>query len=83
MAHRQRRPVMQNVRRFESMRAKIADDQRTTIDDAIVANLKLPAIQEIRQLTGASLAERFAKLCLTVPERFDCTEDEYWAGFYS
>jgi hypothetical protein len=73
-----------------SMPASITDEQWQPIDEAIFANLKLPAFKQIRALTGCSLKEsldlfyeRYAKLRAEAPDRFDCTDQEYWAGFCS
>jgi hypothetical protein len=68
----------------------IPDDQWRPIDEAIVANLKLKALQQIQLLNGYSLKEaieclckRYAKLRQDSPERFTCSHDDYWAEFYS
>lgn len=68
----------------------IQNDQWPSIDEAIFASLKLPAIQQIRALSGCSLnealemlRERYAKLRTEAPDRFDCTDQDYWSGFYS
>jgi hypothetical protein len=72
------------------MAETISEDRWPAIDAAIVANLKLPAIKDIRAVTGCSLSEalgifyeRYAKLRTESPERFDCSDREYWEGFHS
>jgi len=72
------------------MSVPIQDDRWQSIDEAIFANLKLPAIQHIRALSGCSLnealeklRERYAKLRTEAPDRFDCADQDYWSGFYS
>ena len=69
---------------------QIREDQWLSIDDAICANRKLPAIQQIRAASGCSLKdalellyERYAKLRAEASHRFSDSEEEYWAGFYS
>jgi hypothetical protein len=72
------------------MAVSIPDDQWQAIDEAIFANRKLPAILQIRALGACGLhealgvlCERYAKLLAEAPDRFSCTEQEYWADFYS
>ncbi len=72
------------------MAEPIPDDRWPAIDANIVADLKLPALKEIRALTGCSLREaldiftkRYAMLRAEAPERFDCSDQEYWEGFAS
>ena len=72
------------------MAAPITEEQWQPIDEAIFANLKLPAIRHIRAASGCSLKEaidvlyeRYAKLRAEAPDRFNCTDEDYWAGFYS
>jgi hypothetical protein len=69
---------------------EITNDQWRSIDEAIFANLKLSAIQQIRAACGCSLGDaiemlfkRYAELRTTSPNRFSCSEEDYWAGFYS
>lgn len=72
------------------MNGTIPPDGWQEIDAAIVADQKLSAIQQIRQQCGCSLreglqllAERYARLRKESPERFGCSDQEYWSGFYS
>ncbi len=72
------------------MAVTIPDDQWHMIDEAIFANLKLKAIQQIRSFGGCSLREaidclyeRYAQLRKDAPDRFASSERDYWAGFES
>ena len=72
------------------MAVSIPDNQWQPIDEAIFANRKLPAIEQIRALSGCDLKEalerlyeRYTELRAEAPERFSCTDQDYWAGFYS
>lgn len=67
--------------------APIRDDAWRPIDEAIFANLKLQAIQQIRALTGSGISEavfvlsdRYKKLRAESPERFTCPDEEYCNG---
>jgi hypothetical protein len=68
----------------------IPDEAWATIDKAIFANMKLPAIKEIRALAGCGisdavfmLSDRYKMLRAESPERFVCSHEECWEGFYS
>ncbi len=69
------------------MTEPIPEDRWLAIEANIVANLKLPALKEIRALAGCSLSEalsifgeRYVKLRAEAPERFDCSHREYVGG---
>jgi len=72
------------------MSASISGEQWLPIDETIFANMKLPAIERIRALTGCGisdaiviLSDRYKKLRDQSPERFSCSDNEYWKDFYS
>jgi hypothetical protein len=72
------------------MTDRIPGDQWVVIDTHIVTNRKIEAVKTITQLAGCSLNdallvfyERYAKLRAEVPERFDCSNRDYWTGFYT
>jgi hypothetical protein len=70
------------------MTIPIPEGQWATIDAAIVANLIIPAIKEIKVLAHRNLSEalgifydRYAKLRAEVPERFVRSNRDYWRDF--
>jgi hypothetical protein len=72
------------------MATSITDEQWPPIDEAIFANLKLPAIRQIQAVNGCSLREaldvlyeRYEKLQTEAPEQFNCNDQDYWVNSYS
>jgi hypothetical protein len=72
------------------MAVSTPENDWTAIDEAIFANLKLPAIKQICALKGCGigdateiLTDRYKKLRTESPDRFSCSDEEYWANFYS
>jgi hypothetical protein len=68
----------------------IPDNPWRFIDDLIFANKKTSAIKEIRAMTCGGIVEalqiltdRYNKLRTEAPDRFNCSHEEYWSGFYS
>lgn len=68
----------------------IPEARWASIDPAIFANQILPALKEIKSLAECSLNEaactfyeRYAKLRAEAPERFVCTNRDYWRNFYT
>ncbi len=67
-----------------------ADQRWSGIDDLILGNRKIHAIQGIRTEFGTSLGlattllvERYTKLRLRYPDRFSDSPETYWDGFHS
>jgi hypothetical protein len=74
-------------RAFES---RFTPEQWAAIDAHIVAHSLLLAIKAIRELAGVGVAdanhllyERYCYLRAEQPERFTCSDEEYWDGVYS
>jgi len=72
------------------MPADITAEQWQPIDEAIFAKHILAAVRQIRSAGNCGLREamellhaRYAKLRAEAPDRFACTDQDYWAGFYS
>jgi hypothetical protein len=72
------------------MATTIPDGDWQSIDPHIFANRKLEAVIRIRAVTGCGLHEsldifsaRYQLLRAARPERFECSDEEYWIGFYS
>jgi hypothetical protein len=67
----------------------LIEEQWVAIDADIFGNQKLLALQKMCA-HGASLRdaivllhERYAVLRERHPDKFTCSDEEYWAGFYS
>jgi hypothetical protein len=84
--------IIRMVQLFEVMRMvkAIPDDQWAAIDAFIVANKKIEAVKAIKEKAECGLPEalivfyeRYAKLRAETPERFDCSNREYWSTFYT
>lgn len=65
-------------------------DVKGQLDDLIFANRKLDAIQLLRQQRNLGVAAatealscRYRELRANSPERFTCTDEDYWRGFKS
>lgn len=67
----------------------IDDATWAEVDPYIFANLKIAALKLLREKVGSLteanevLCERYALLRQANPEKFTCSHDDYWAGFYS
>lgn len=79
-----------NVNEFADMSNPNPEDRWQSIDIALFANQIIPALKQIKVLTGASLPEacgilyeRYAKLRSEMPDRFVCSNREYWVNFYT
>ncbi|MES2697708.1 MAG: hypothetical protein V4773_29865 [Verrucomicrobiota bacterium] len=66
------------------------NDTESNLDQLIVANEKMRAIELIRMKSGCSipealdiLARRYRELRVAAPQLFKRTDEEFWAGFYS
>ena len=66
------------------------DPESDEIDNLIFSNRKLEAVRLIRKLRNVDLAgaiellnSRYRELRAARPERFTCSDAEYWQGSYS
>jgi hypothetical protein len=73
-----------------SMAMLIPENAWQAIDEDIFANQLISAIQRIRDASGCGISEavgkvseRYSTLRVQRPERFSCSHENYWDGFYS